>query len=110
MPGFTAEVSGILERMKTEPQKAAAMFRNRITTMQHSELWRDCLTGIMTGETRRYPASAYRIVEEYFTRKVVETEDRRQESAGREVAKQTMRARRSRRPDKCVEGAESLVG
>lgn len=72
LPGFTAEVSGILDRMKTEPQKAAAMFRNRLTTMQHSELWRDCLTGIMAGETLRYPASAYRTVEEWFTRKVVE--------------------------------------
>ena len=69
MAGFTAEVQGILDRMKTEPQKAAAMFRNRLTTMQHSELWRECLTGIMSGETPKHPALARRMVEEYFTRK-----------------------------------------
>jgi poly-gamma-glutamate capsule biosynthesis protein CapA/YwtB (metallophosphatase superfamily) len=69
MSGFTAEVSGILERMKTEPQKAAAMFRNRLTTMQHAELWRDCLTAAIDGVPAKYPASAYRMVEEYFTRR-----------------------------------------
>ena len=69
MAGFTGEVQGILDRMKTEPQKAAAMFRNRLTTMQHSELWKECLTGIMSGETPKYPPAAYRMVEEYFTRK-----------------------------------------
>ena len=68
--GFTGEVQGILDRMKTEPQKAAAMFRNRLTTMQHSELWRECLTDIMSGRAPAYPAGAYRMVEEYFTRKV----------------------------------------
>ena len=70
MAGFTGEVQGMLDRMTTEPQKAAAMFRNRLTTMQHSELWRECLTGIMSGETPKYPAGAYRMVEEYFTRKI----------------------------------------
>ena len=39
--GFTSEVLGILDRMKAEPQKGAAMFRNRVTTMQHAELWRE---------------------------------------------------------------------
>jgi hypothetical protein len=36
--------------------------------MQHAELWRECLTGIMSGETPRYSATAWRMVEEYFTR------------------------------------------
>ena len=45
--GFIAEVTGIIERFKTEPRKAAAMFRNRLTTMQHAELWRDVLTGVI---------------------------------------------------------------
>jgi poly-gamma-glutamate capsule biosynthesis protein CapA/YwtB (metallophosphatase superfamily) len=70
MPGFTSEVTAILDRMKTEPQKAAAMFRNRLTTLQHAELWRDCLTAIMAGETGAFPSEAYRTVEEYFTRKL----------------------------------------
>jgi poly-gamma-glutamate capsule biosynthesis protein CapA/YwtB (metallophosphatase superfamily) len=69
-PGFTGEVFGILERMKTEPQKGAAMFRNRVTTPQHSELWRDVLTRIMIGETTRYSRDAYQIVEEWFTKRI----------------------------------------
>lgn len=66
--GFAAEVSGILERMKSEPQKAAAMFRNRLTTAQHIELWKDHLTATVAGGAKRYPAAARRMVEEYFTR------------------------------------------
>jgi hypothetical protein len=68
--GFAAEVSGILGRMQTEPQKAAAMFRNRLTTMQHAELWRDHLTATMAGGPKGYPPEASRMVEEYFTRTV----------------------------------------
>jgi len=68
--GFTAEVSGILEKWKTEPQKAAAMFRNRITTVQHIELWRTFLTRVMAGEKPRYPREAYKMVGEYFGRKI----------------------------------------
>jgi poly-gamma-glutamate synthesis protein (capsule biosynthesis protein) len=66
--GFIAEVTGILEKMKSEPPKGAAMFRNRITTLQHSELWRDLLTRVMAGEMR-YRAEAYRLVQEWFTKK-----------------------------------------
>jgi poly-gamma-glutamate synthesis protein (capsule biosynthesis protein) len=68
--GFAAEVSGILNRMKTEPQKAAAMFRNRITTMQHIELWKDYLTATMAGGPTGYPREASRMVAEYFARTV----------------------------------------
>jgi poly-gamma-glutamate capsule biosynthesis protein CapA/YwtB (metallophosphatase superfamily) len=68
--GFASEVLGILEKMKTEPPKGAAMFRNRITTMQHSELWRDVLTRVMAGARPRYSREAWRGVEEWFTRKV----------------------------------------
>jgi poly-gamma-glutamate synthesis protein (capsule biosynthesis protein) len=67
--GFTAEVQGILEKMKEELPKGAAMFRNRVTTMQHVELWRDALTRMMAGGTSRYPREAYRIIEEWFTRR-----------------------------------------
>ena len=70
--GFTSEVQGILDRMTTEPQKAAAMFRNRLTTKQHAELWREFLTGIMSGKAPKYAAGAYGMVEEYFTRKASE--------------------------------------
>jgi poly-gamma-glutamate capsule biosynthesis protein CapA/YwtB (metallophosphatase superfamily) len=66
--GFSAEVLGILDKIKTEPPKGAAMFRNRITTLQHSELWRDFLTRVMNGEKRTYPKEAYSIVAEWFTK------------------------------------------
>jgi len=68
VPGFTGEVLGIMERMKTEPQKAAAMFRNRITTLQHAELWRDFLTRIMDEGRRPYSKEAFRVIREWFTR------------------------------------------
>ncbi len=66
--GFTAEVSGILERMKTEPQKGAAMFRNRVTTMQHAALWRDALTRMMAGRLRQPPREASAVVTDWLTR------------------------------------------
>jgi poly-gamma-glutamate synthesis protein (capsule biosynthesis protein) len=70
--GFAAEVLGILERMKSEPPKGAAMFRNRVTTMQHSELWRTFLTGMMATRPPRYAARDRRTVEAWFTRVVKE--------------------------------------
>lgn len=66
--GFTAEVSGILERLTTEPQKAAAMFRNRVTTMQHAELWKDALTRAIDERRRQPLAGAADIVREWFSR------------------------------------------
>jgi poly-gamma-glutamate synthesis protein (capsule biosynthesis protein) len=68
--GFTSEALGILDRMKTEPEKGAAMFRNRITTLQHSELWRDVLTRVMDGSRTRALPSARKIVEDWFARTV----------------------------------------
>ncbi len=67
LAGFTSEVSGMLQRFDTEPQKAAAMFRNRLTTMQHAELWRECLTRLVEGGRRPYSRAAYALVDEYFT-------------------------------------------
>jgi poly-gamma-glutamate capsule biosynthesis protein CapA/YwtB (metallophosphatase superfamily) len=69
MAGFSNEVSGILEKMKTEPPKGAAMFRNRISTMQHVELWRDFLTRVMAGGKNPHSRAARRVVERYFARK-----------------------------------------
>jgi poly-gamma-glutamate synthesis protein (capsule biosynthesis protein) len=68
--GFRAEVLGILEKMKTDPRKGAAMFRNRITTMQHAELWRTFLTRMMDGGKRNYSREAYRTVEEYLSKTI----------------------------------------
>ncbi len=68
--GFATEVRGILDRMAGEPRKAAAMFRNRITTMQHVELWRDYLTRAMQDRPALYSREAYEMAAEYFTRTV----------------------------------------
>jgi hypothetical protein len=56
--------------MKADPRKGAAMFRNRITTMQHAELWRTFLTRMMDDGKRGYPRDAYRTVEEYFSKTI----------------------------------------
>ncbi len=68
MSGFTAEVAGILDKLRSEPPKGAAMFRNRITTLQHSELWRDFLTRMIAGRRADYSKPDYRIIREWFTR------------------------------------------
>ena len=68
--GFRDEVLGILEKMTVEPRKGAAMFRNRITAMQHLELWRTYLTRVMTREKRGYSRGDFALVEEYFSRSV----------------------------------------
>jgi poly-gamma-glutamate synthesis protein (capsule biosynthesis protein) len=68
--GFRAEVLGILDTISAEPRKGAAMFRNRITTMQHAELWRTFLTRMMDGGKPNYSREAYRTVEEYFSKTI----------------------------------------
>ena len=72
--GFKKEVLGILERMAAEPRKGAAMFRNRITTLQHSELWRDALTRFMAEKKAPVRPALTRIVREWFTRTVPDDE------------------------------------
>ncbi len=69
--GFRAEVTGILDRMKADPRKGAAMFRNRLTTMQHVEHWQAFLTRMVDGERGRYSRADYRLVEEYFSKEAV---------------------------------------
>ncbi len=66
--GFKKEVLGILEKMETEPRKGAAMFRNRVTTLQHAELWRDALTRFMA-EKPAPPRPAWtRLIDEWLTK------------------------------------------
>jgi poly-gamma-glutamate synthesis protein (capsule biosynthesis protein) len=68
--GFRAEVTGILDTMTADPRKGAAMFRNRITTMQHLEHWETFLTRVIDGGSRDYSRADYRLVEEYFSRTI----------------------------------------
>ena len=68
LDGFRQEVLGIVGRLDAEPEKAAAMFRNRVTTRQHAELWTNLLTRVIGGNRPRPPVSATRLVDEWFTR------------------------------------------
>jgi len=68
--GFRDEVLGILDRMSTDPRKGAAMFRNRITTMQHLKLWQTFLTRTMDGRRGGYSRADRRLVEEYLSRTI----------------------------------------
>ncbi len=68
--GFEKEVRGILDTMESEPRKGAAMFRNRITTLQHSELWRDALTRLMSEKPAPARPAWTRLIREWFTRPV----------------------------------------
>jgi hypothetical protein len=66
--GLRNEVLGILETMESEPRKGAAMFRNRLTTPQHAELWRGVLTRIMSPKPVPARTRWTRLVDEWLTR------------------------------------------
>ncbi len=66
--GFKNEVRAILDRMETEPRKGAAMFRNRLTTLQHAELWRDALTRFISGQPAPARPARTRLIHEWLTR------------------------------------------
>ena len=68
--GFRREVLDILDKMESEPRKGAAMFRNRITTLQHSELWRDALTRFMAEKAAPSRPELARLIREWFKRTV----------------------------------------
>ncbi len=67
--GFFNEISMIMEKIKTEPQKGAAMFRNRLTTRQHYHHWKDFLTHIVEGKLDSSPEWSRRLIKEWLTRK-----------------------------------------
>ncbi|MCP4720502.1 MAG: hypothetical protein GY860_13690, partial [Desulfobacteraceae bacterium] len=68
--GFKNEVAMIMKKMETDPQKAAAMFRNRLTTSQHFYHWQDMLTRMVKGELETSPSWARKIAKEWLTRMV----------------------------------------
>jgi poly-gamma-glutamate synthesis protein (capsule biosynthesis protein) len=67
--GLEKELGGILEALQAEPPKGAAMLRNRLTTPQHAELWRDLLRRIMAGGPAPRKDLAARI-REWFERTI----------------------------------------
>jgi len=67
--GFKNEVAMIMKKIKTDPEKGAAMFRNRLTTSQHFYHWQDLLTRMVKGELETSPAWAQNLAKEWLTRK-----------------------------------------
>jgi len=67
--GFTAEIRMLLDRMATEPEKGAAMFRNRIATMQHRQHWIDALSRMIDGTITEAPEWSLKILEQWLTEK-----------------------------------------
>jgi len=70
--GLFNEVSMILEKMKREPRKGAAMFRNRLTTLQHYHHWKDFLTLLVEDNLESSPKWSQRLIKEWLTHKVVD--------------------------------------
>ncbi len=68
--GFKNELNTILDQFDTDRPKGAAMFRNRLTTLQHYHHLTDLMTRMITGTLDTAPAWAVQFVDEYFTRKV----------------------------------------
>jgi poly-gamma-glutamate synthesis protein (capsule biosynthesis protein) len=67
--GFFNEISTIMKKIKSDPQKGAAMFRNRLTTQQHYHHWKDFLTRLVQGEYDTPPQWALSLIADWLTRK-----------------------------------------
>lgn len=67
--GFKQEIALIMATMESDLSKAAAMFRNRITAMQHREHWLDVLNRIIGGRIEESPEWAYHLNHDFFNRK-----------------------------------------
>jgi len=65
--GFFDEVAMIMEKLKTDPKKGAAMFRNRLTTLQHYHHWTALLTRLVDGTLESSPPWARRLTNEWLT-------------------------------------------
>lgn len=70
MSGFKNEVRMIMEKIDADPAKGSAMFRNRLTTLQHFHHWKDFLTRVADGRLSDSPQWARDITEEWLTAKV----------------------------------------
>ena len=66
--GFFNEIEMLMNRMKEDPKKGAAMFRNRLTTLQHFHHWKDALTRMVDGTLESSPDWARHLTREWLTR------------------------------------------
>ncbi|MEJ2157376.1 MAG: CapA family protein [Desulfobacteraceae bacterium] len=64
--GFLEEITMILGKLKEDPQKGAAMFRNRLTTLQHYHHWKDLMTRIVDGTLEASPGWARELTREWL--------------------------------------------
>jgi hypothetical protein len=67
--GFEREIGMLMDAFNQDLPKGAAMFRNRVATMQHSRHWIDALTRIIDGTIDDAPAWALDLNEQWMTRK-----------------------------------------
>ena len=68
--GFFNEISMIMGTLEKNPAKGAAMFRNRLTTLQHYNHWKDFLTRMADGTLASSPDWARRLTEEWLTARI----------------------------------------
>jgi poly-gamma-glutamate synthesis protein (capsule biosynthesis protein) len=68
--GFVEEIDMLMARLRNEPEKGAAMFRNRIATMQHNRHWIDALTRMIDGRIDSSPQWAFDLTREWLTEKI----------------------------------------
>lgn len=65
--GFFNEMNTILEKLQAEPKKGAAMFRNRLTTLQHFHHLKDLMSRIVNDDLDSAPQWAVDLAEQWLT-------------------------------------------
>ncbi len=70
LEGFKAEIGRIMEKVDSDLPTGAAMFRNRITTMQHSAHLTDLMTRLVQGTIDDAPDWAVEINRLWFSRTI----------------------------------------
>lgn len=67
--GFENEIAMIMGKIEKEPGKGAAMFRNRLTTLQHYHHFKDLMTRMVSDQMGTSPAWAREFAKEWLTLK-----------------------------------------
>lgn len=65
--GFEKEIAMIMEKLQADPVKGAAMFRNRLTTLQHFHHFKDLMTRIIKGQMNTSSGWARDLNREWLT-------------------------------------------
>ena len=68
--GFRAELENILDKLRADPPRGAAMLRNRVRCMQHLTQWSDGMTRIADGTIADAPPELVATVRDFLTREV----------------------------------------